>query len=235
MQAGNFILYGVCKFVFLGSPLGHPKGVPCAELSPQVTEGLPATAANRFHKELRFFFSLLKRKKEAKKEKSSRFPCATRSNITRRLHVAKIPRRGKQAAAAAVTLPFSQLKLGRKVSGDSPRKEFAFHLYYTANASHEVPPCYILTSPTNLRQHRTKSVWRLCTPSACKFPVIFHKNAREYIKYSLRFLFHLTKNLTTHLSHNLCAVLPKESHIHRSDLSILSYSIWICKPPADFA
>ena len=57
-------------------------------------------------------------------------------------------------------------------------------------------------------QYRTKSVWRLCTPSACKFPVIFHKNAREYIKYSLRFLFHLTKNLTTHLPHNLCAVLP---------------------------
>ena len=71
MQAGDFILYGVCKFVFLGSPLGHPKGVSCAELSPQVTEGLPATAANRFHKELRFFFSLLKRKKEAKKEKNS--------------------------------------------------------------------------------------------------------------------------------------------------------------------
>ena len=59
-----------------------------------------------------------------------------------------------------------------------------------------------------LRQYRTKSVWRLCTPSACKFSVIFHKNAREYIKYSLRFLFHLTKNLTTHLPHNLCAVLP---------------------------
>ena len=60
---GDFYFYGVCKFVFLGSPLG--------ELSPQVTEGLPATAANPFHKELRFFFSLLKRKKEAKKEKSS--------------------------------------------------------------------------------------------------------------------------------------------------------------------
>ena len=59
-----------------------------------------------------------------------------------------------------------------------------------------------------LRQYCTKSVWRLCTPSACKFSIIFHKNAREYIKYSLRFLFHLTKNLTTHLSHNLCAVLP---------------------------
>ena len=64
---------------------------------------------------------------------------------------------------------------------------------------------------TNVNQgrYRIKSVWRLCTPSACKFPVIFHKNAREYIKYSLRFLFHLTKNLTTHLSHNLCAVLPR--------------------------
>ena len=62
-----------------------------------------------------------------------------------------------------------------------------------------------------LRQYRTKSVWRLGTPSACKFPAIFHKNAREYIKYSLRFLFHLTKNLTTHLSHNLCAVLPSFS------------------------
>ena len=71
MQVGNFISYGVCKFAFLGSPLGHPKGVPCAELSPQVTEGLPTTSANRFHKELRFFFSLLKRKKEAKKEKNS--------------------------------------------------------------------------------------------------------------------------------------------------------------------
>ena len=32
----------------------------------------------------------------------------------------KLPRRGEQAAAAAVTLPFSHLKLGGKVSGDSP-------------------------------------------------------------------------------------------------------------------
>ena len=98
VKTGNFMKYGVCKFAFLGSPLGHPKGVPCAELSPQVTEGLPATAANRFHKELRFFFSLLKRKKEAKKEKSSHCTCTTRSSITRRLHAAKIPRRGIQAA-----------------------------------------------------------------------------------------------------------------------------------------
>ena len=71
VQVGNFISYGVCKLVLLGSPLGHPKGVPRAELSPQVTEGLLSTAIKRFHKELRFFFSLLKRKKEAKKEKSS--------------------------------------------------------------------------------------------------------------------------------------------------------------------
>ena len=73
---------------------------------------------------------------------------------------------------------------------------------------------------TNVNQgrYRTKSVWRLCTPSACKFPVIFHKNAREYIQYSLRFLFHLTKNLTTHLSHNLCAVLPLDFFQKRSPL-----------------
>ena len=116
VQVGDFISYGVCKFVFLGSPLG--------ELSPQVTEGLPATAINRFHKELRFFFSLLKRKKEAKKEKSSHFTCTVRQCITRRYNIfrpTKIPRRGIQAAAAAVTLPFLHLKLGRRVSGDPPR------------------------------------------------------------------------------------------------------------------
>ena len=77
MQVGNFISYGVCKFAFLGSPLG--------ELSPQVTEGLPATTANRFHKELRFFFSLLKRKKEAKKEKSS-FPLDEKGSASHEWH-----------------------------------------------------------------------------------------------------------------------------------------------------
>jgi len=70
VQSVNFYFYGVCKLVLLGSPLGHPKGVPCAELSPQVTEGLLSTAIKRFHKELRFFFSLLKRKKEAKKKRA---------------------------------------------------------------------------------------------------------------------------------------------------------------------
>ena len=60
----------------------------------------------------------------------------------------KLPRRGEQAAAAAVTLPFSQLKLGRRVSGDSPlsllkRKKEAKKeknsptLILYGNASHE--------------------------------------------------------------------------------------------------
>ena len=46
---------------------------------------------------------------------------------------------------------------------------------------------------------------RLATLHAICLQISRHisQNAREYIKYSLRFLFHLTKNLTTHLSHNL--------------------------------
>ena len=87
VKTGNFISYGVCKFAFLGSPLG--------ELSPQVTEGFPATAANRFHKELRFFFSLLKRKKEAKKEKSSPtlvlYGNVSHEDYTRDFHQQKFP------------------------------------------------------------------------------------------------------------------------------------------------
>ena len=113
---GNFISYGVCKLVLLGSPLG--------DLSPQVTEGLLSTAANRFHKELRFFFSLLKRKKEAKKEKSSRFTCTVRfkyhAKITQEILINKTPPAGHTGGLSAVTLPVSHLKLGRKVSGDPP-------------------------------------------------------------------------------------------------------------------
>ena len=55
VQVGDFISYGVCKFICLSSFM-----------------------YNRFHKELRFFFSLLKRKKEAKKEKSSHSTCTVR-------------------------------------------------------------------------------------------------------------------------------------------------------------
>ena len=46
VQAGDFISYGVCKFICLSSFM-----------------------YNRFHKELRFFFSLLKRKKKQKKKR----------------------------------------------------------------------------------------------------------------------------------------------------------------------
>ena len=69
---------------------------------------------------------------------------------------------------------------------------------------------------TNVNQgrYRTKSVWRLCTPSACKFPLrvcfvsscthlacifseIFRENTRKSTKDFLRFSLHLSKNLTT--------------------------------------
>ena len=69
---------------------------------------------------------------------------------------------------------------------------------------------------TNVNQgrYRTKSVWRLCTPSACKFPFracfvssrthlacifseIFRENTRKSTKDFLRFSLHLSKNLTT--------------------------------------
>ena len=66
----------------------------------------------------------------------------------------------------------------------------------------------------SLGQYRTKSVWRLCTPSACKFTVracfvssrthlacifseIFRENTRKSTKDFLRFSLHLSKNLTT--------------------------------------
>ena len=86
---------------------------------------------NRFHKELRFFFSLLKRKKKQKKKKVRvslvLYGNASPEDYTRNCHnrfsSTKLPRRGEQAAAAAVTLPFLQLKLGHKVSGDPPQEK----------------------------------------------------------------------------------------------------------------
>ena len=32
----------------------------------------------------------------------------------------------------------------------------------------------------DIRQYRTKSVWRLCTPSACRFSVILPRNPLPY-------------------------------------------------------
>ena len=44
----------------------------------------------------------------------------TQETFPHRFSPTKLPRRGIQAAAAAVTLLFLQLKLGHEVSGDSP-------------------------------------------------------------------------------------------------------------------
>ena len=72
VQMGDFISYGVCKFICLSSFM-----------------------YNRFHKELRFFFSLLKRKKEAKKEKSSPtlvlYGNVSHEDYTRDFHQQKFP------------------------------------------------------------------------------------------------------------------------------------------------
>ncbi|WP_288534949.1 hypothetical protein [uncultured Ruminococcus sp.] len=68
---------------------------------------------------LLFFFT--EKKKRSKKRKEFAFHLFYKIQVSPEDHTStKIPRRGIQAAAAAVTLPFSQLKLGRKVSGDSP-------------------------------------------------------------------------------------------------------------------
>ena len=71
---------------------------------------------------LLFFFA--EKKKEAKKEKSSRSTCTVRfqyhPKITREILTNKTPPEGHTGGLSAVTLPFLQLKLGRRVSGDPP-------------------------------------------------------------------------------------------------------------------
>jgi len=56
-------------------------------------------------------------------------------------------------------------------------------------------------------QHRTMHGERLKRGLACIFSVICAKNARESTKDSLRFLTHLTKNLTAQFRTLHCAVL----------------------------
>ena len=77
---------------------------------------------------LLFFFTEKKKRSKKRKEFAFHLYCKipiSPEDYTRNCHnrfsPTKIPRRGEQAAAAAVTLPVSHLKLGRKVSGDSPR------------------------------------------------------------------------------------------------------------------
>ena len=77
---------------------------------------------------LLFFFTEKKKRSKKRKEFAFHLYCKipiSSEDYTRNCHnrfsSTKLPRRGKQAAAAAVTLLFLQLKLGRKVSGDSPQ------------------------------------------------------------------------------------------------------------------
>ena len=79
---------------------------------------------------LLFFFTEKKKRSKKRKEFAFHLYCKipiSPEDYTRNCHnrfsSTKLPRRGEQAAAAAVTLPFLQLKLGRRVSGDSPRKK----------------------------------------------------------------------------------------------------------------
>jgi hypothetical protein len=79
------------------------------------------------------------------------------------------------------------------------RRNFVFHFVtspYETKAARKTAP-HLLKNLGNAAQVRG---WRLKRPSACKFPAISHKNAREYIQYSPRFLFHLTKNFLAQLS-----------------------------------
>ena len=80
---------------------------------------------------LLFFFAEKKKRSKKRKEfalhlyyMATNHPKITQETFPHRFSPTKIPRRGEQAAAAAVTLPFSQLKLGRKVSGDPPPSQW---------------------------------------------------------------------------------------------------------------
>ncbi|MCI6651174.1 MAG: hypothetical protein MSH13_06540 [Ruminococcus callidus] len=73
MQVGDCILYGVCELVLLGSPLGQPKGVPCAVLSPQVTEGLFRYSKQAISQGVTLLFFFTEKKKRSKKRKEFAF------------------------------------------------------------------------------------------------------------------------------------------------------------------
>ena len=93
--------------------------------------------------------------------------------------------------------------------------------------------------PNFFRQYRTKSVWRLCTQSACKFPFracfvssrthlacifseIFRENTRKSTKDFLRFPLHLSKNLTTQSAY---VRYETDSHISQNAREYIKYSL----------
>ena len=141
IQVGNFISYGVCKLAYK-PPLKRvtPHGVGrCPQgRGDRSVRGGPAKLVEGFFSlyssqpisqgvTLLFFFTEKKKRSKKRKEFAFHLYCKipiSPEDYTRNCHnrfsSTKLPRRGEQAAAAAVTLPFLQLKLGRKVSGDSP-------------------------------------------------------------------------------------------------------------------
>ena len=119
---------------------------------------------------LLFFFTEKKKRSKKRKEFAFHLYCKipiSPEDYTRNCHhrfsSTKLPRRGIQAAAAAVTLPFLQLKLGRKVCGGPPlsllkRKKEAKKeknsptLALCGNVSHEdyTRNCHHKFSPTKI-------------------------------------------------------------------------------------
>ncbi|MBP3243409.1 MAG: hypothetical protein J6L99_06095, partial [Ruminococcus sp.] len=59
--------------------------------------------------------------------------------------------------------------------------------------------------------------------SACIFSGILHTNFLTYVSMPAKFMHNLPKNLTAHLHHNLCAVLPKKLPVRGLDSPGLAY------------
>ena len=64
----------------------------------------------------------------------------------------------------------------------------------------------------DLGKHCIKPAWRLCTQSACRFSVRLPRNPLPYGSMPAEFLGNLPKNLTTHLTHKLYSVFPKNHY-----------------------
>ena len=110
---------------------------------------------------LLFFFA--EKKKEAKKKRVRVFLVLRGNAPPEDYTPTKLPRRGIQAAAAAVTLPFLQLKLGRKVSGGLLSLSKSA-VAISAGRRADSPPQRenIALKIAHKKQHRTKSDEQLC-------------------------------------------------------------------------
>ena len=74
----------LCRGGFIKlSPLTEEMPDRAEEYSVSLEKGDVSVADRGIYKEFSFFFSLLKRKKEAKKEKLTAYPCSERQCITR--------------------------------------------------------------------------------------------------------------------------------------------------------